>query len=102
MATPTDTFQLLHYNMVHGMLRLFRVCLHVFNIHCYLTAHETFKRGYEIIMSNLQTPPRDDLKNFLGYCEAWAVSIEGHHETEVSGVFSCPASVLSCVMRIAH
>ncbi|KAG5643504.1 hypothetical protein DXG03_000745 [Asterophora parasitica] len=64
MATPQDSYELLKYNMVH--------------------AHNTFKLGYKTILSHLESPPKNDLKNFLGYCEAWAVSIEAHHESEVS------------------
>jgi hypothetical protein len=50
--------------------------------HISFTAHQTFKRGYDIILSHLKNPPSEDLQNFLGYCEAWAVSIEGHHDSE--------------------
>jgi len=61
----------------------------------WITAHETFKRGYDIILTHLQEPPNDDLKNFLGYCEAWAVSIEGHHDSEVSLVINLSSSILT-------
>ncbi|KAF8240911.1 hypothetical protein L208DRAFT_1420317 [Tricholoma matsutake] len=67
MAAPADPFQLLHYNMVH--------------------THDTFKRGCDIILSHLQAPPKDDLKNFLGYCGAWATAIEHHHDAEEAIVF---------------
>ncbi|KAG6847786.1 hypothetical protein H0H93_006002 [Arthromyces matolae] len=67
MVAPTDTYELLHYNMVH--------------------AHNTFKLGYDTILSNLESPPQDDLKNFLGYCEAWALAIESHHTSEEEVVF---------------
>ncbi|KAG6907939.1 hypothetical protein DXG01_006797 [Tephrocybe rancida] len=67
MAAPTDTYELLKYNMVH--------------------AHDTFKLGYDTILSHLESPPHDDLKNFLGYCEAWALSIESHHTSEEEVVF---------------
>ncbi|KAG6811265.1 hypothetical protein H0H92_008258 [Tricholoma furcatifolium] len=67
MAAPTDPYELLKYNMVH--------------------AHDTYKLGYDIILSHLDSPPQDDLKNFLGYCEAWALSIESHHTSEEEVVF---------------
>ncbi|KAF9469573.1 hypothetical protein BDZ94DRAFT_1151020 [Collybia nuda] len=67
MATPTDPYALLHFNMIH--------------------AHQTYKRGYDIILSHLKNPPLYDLQNFLGYCEAWAVSIEVHHDSEEKVVF---------------
>ncbi|KAG5731283.1 hypothetical protein E4T56_gene6521 [Termitomyces sp. T112] len=50
-------------------------------------AHDTFKLGYDTIVSHLDSPPKDDLKNFLGYCEAWALSIELHHTSEEDIVF---------------
>jgi hypothetical protein len=52
----------LQYNMIH--------------------AHNTLKAGYDVILSHLDNPPKDDLKNFLGYCEAWADSIGSHHDAE--------------------
>ncbi|KAG6877353.1 hypothetical protein C0993_008314 [Termitomyces sp. T159_Od127] len=67
MVAPTDTYALLQYNMIH--------------------AHDTFKLGYDTILSHLDSPPKDDLKNFLGYCEAWASSIESHHTSEEEVVF---------------
>jgi hypothetical protein len=45
-------------------------------------AHETFKLGYDSILPRLDSPPTNDLKNFLGYCEAWADSIDDHHTAE--------------------
>ncbi|KAG6856818.1 hypothetical protein H0H87_000290 [Tephrocybe sp. NHM501043] len=50
-------------------------------------AHQTFKLGYDTILSHLDSPPEDDLKNFLGYCEAWALAIESHHQSEEEIVF---------------
>jgi len=67
MSVPTDPFELLHYNMVR--------------------AHQTYETGYDVIVKNLANPPTDDLKNFLGYCEAWAISIVHHHDTEEATVF---------------
>lgn len=37
-------------------------------------------------MPLLDDPPKGDLKNFLGYCEAWGHSILHHHDTEVCTV----------------
>jgi hypothetical protein len=48
-----------------------------------LLAHQTFKLGYDVILKQLANPPTNDLQNFLGYCEAWATSIEHHHNSEV-------------------
>jgi hypothetical protein len=39
--------------------------------------------GYDVILKQLANPPTNDLQNFLGYCEAWATSIEHHHNSEV-------------------
>ncbi|GLB43618.1 putative hemerythrin HHE cation binding domain containing protein [Lyophyllum shimeji] len=66
-TAPTDTYELLQWNMIN--------------------AHETFKLGYDTILKHLETPPKDDLSNFLGYCEAWAQSIESHHASEEEVVF---------------
>ncbi|THG99462.1 hypothetical protein EW026_g2899 [Hermanssonia centrifuga] len=62
MTTPTDTYELLQFNMIR--------------------AHDTFKLGYDNIVKIIADPPAKDLKNFLGYCEAWAVSVEDHHDSE--------------------
>ncbi|KAG5636307.1 hypothetical protein H0H81_008478 [Sphagnurus paluster] len=67
MVAPSDTYELLKYNMVH--------------------AHDTFKLGYSTILTHLEAPPKNDLKNFLGYCQAWALSIESHHNSEEEVVF---------------
>ncbi|KAI5118797.1 hypothetical protein M0805_005139 [Coniferiporia weirii] len=67
MAAQKDYYELLHYNMIH--------------------AHNTFKLGYETIISLLGNPPEQDIGNFLGYCEAWALSIVHHHDTEEATVF---------------
>ncbi|KAH0591376.1 hypothetical protein H2248_001454 [Termitomyces sp. 'cryptogamus'] len=61
------TYALLQYNMIH--------------------AHDTFKLEYDTIVSHLDSLPKDDLRNFLGYCEAWALSIELHHTSEEDIVF---------------
>ncbi|KAH7930347.1 hypothetical protein BV22DRAFT_1055309 [Leucogyrophana mollusca] len=66
-APPTDPHALLHYNMVR--------------------AHEIFKLGYSNIVSRLDDPPMNDLKNFLGYCSAWAKTLGHHHDTEEKVVF---------------
>jgi hypothetical protein len=44
--------------------------------------HHIIKSGHDTIMFNLNNPPRDDLENFLGYCEAWADVIETHHDIQ--------------------
>lgn len=49
-------------------------------------AHETFKLGFDNILALLDTPPTNDLKNFLGYCEAWAVCLEQHHASEGTSI----------------
>ncbi|KAH9849415.1 hypothetical protein C2E23DRAFT_737468 [Lenzites betulinus] len=66
-SVPTDPYELLHWNMK--------------------LAHATYEKGYENIVSLLDNPPSNDLKNFLGYCEAWVHSILHHHETEEATVF---------------
>ncbi|EKM53128.1 uncharacterized protein PHACADRAFT_259303 [Phanerochaete carnosa HHB-10118-sp] len=50
-------------------------------------AHATYEKGYETILPLLDSPPERDLKNFLGYCEAWGESIVHHHDTEEASVF---------------
>ncbi|KAF5385012.1 hypothetical protein D9615_001028 [Tricholomella constricta] len=67
MAAPQDPYELLKYNMIH--------------------AHDTFKLGYTTILSHLESPPKDDLNNFLGYCQAWALAIDSHHDSEEQVVF---------------
>jgi uncharacterized protein YfbU (UPF0304 family) len=47
-----------------------------------IQVHKVLKKGYEIIMFNLDNPPMDDLENFLGYCKAWADTIANHHDSE--------------------
>lgn len=44
--------------------------------------HDAFKLGYHNILQHLDTPPLDDLPNFIGYCTAWAQNIVDHHDTE--------------------
>ncbi|KAI0646261.1 hypothetical protein C8Q79DRAFT_1000642 [Trametes meyenii] len=79
MATvPTDPYELLHWNMV--------------------LAHRTYEEGYGVILAQLDHPPQKDLKNFLGYCEAWGHSLLHHHDTEEATVFL----VLSTKMDISH
>ncbi|EKM78145.1 hypothetical protein AGABI1DRAFT_86313 [Agaricus bisporus var. burnettii JB137-S8] len=70
MSFPTDPFEQLHYNMVR--------------------AHQTFKLGYDAILKNLennQEAIKSDLTNFLGYCQAWVISIDTHHDSEEEIVF---------------
>ncbi|KAH8119475.1 hypothetical protein DFH11DRAFT_1565247 [Phellopilus nigrolimitatus] len=67
MSLPTDPFELFRYHMIR--------------------AHDTFKLGHDIILKQLSAPPMDDIKNFMGYCKAWAVSIAGHHDSEEDCVF---------------
>ncbi|KAI0033694.1 hypothetical protein K488DRAFT_77698 [Vararia minispora EC-137] len=64
---PTDIYESIHWNMIQ--------------------AHKTFERGYDVIASHLDSPPKDDLYNFLGYCDAWASSIEQHHDAEEATMF---------------
>ncbi len=45
-------------------------------------AHDTYKLGFSNILSRLDDPPVDDLPNFLGYIQAWAASVEGHHDAD--------------------
>ncbi|KAI0826673.1 hypothetical protein BC628DRAFT_1319755 [Trametes gibbosa] len=77
-SIPTDPYELLHWNME--------------------LAHSTYEKGYENIVSLLDEPPLDDLKNFLGYCEAWAHSILHHHDTEEATVFP----ILNKRMEFSH
>jgi len=67
MGPAPNKLSLLHWNMVN--------------------AHQAFKLGYESILKNLDNPPLDDLANFIGYCEAWVLCIEDHHESEEVVVF---------------
>ncbi|KAJ3535458.1 hypothetical protein NM688_g6973 [Phlebia brevispora] len=67
MSMPEDPYELLHFNMVR--------------------AHDTFKLGYDKIIEVAANVPQNDLNNFLGYCEAWAKSLEDHHDNEESVVF---------------
>lgn len=73
-------YELLHWNMIRGM------CLLVLASHpCLITlaAHHAFKLGYDKIIDVLANVPMNDLKNFLGYCEAWALTLQDHHDCEV-------------------
>ncbi|KAF7795627.1 hypothetical protein EIP86_006792 [Pleurotus ostreatoroseus] len=64
---PTDTYELLHWNMVR--------------------AHHAFKLGFDKIVDVLSNVPTKDLKNLLGYCEAWALTLQDHHDCEEHVVF---------------
>ncbi|KZV70217.1 hypothetical protein PENSPDRAFT_632032 [Peniophora sp. CONT] len=77
-AAPTSTFELLQWNMIR--------------------AHDGFKAGLESITTRLADPPKDDMLNFLGYCEAWAVALEHHHDSEELTVFP----VLNVKMNFAQ
>ncbi|KAL1944080.1 hypothetical protein VTO73DRAFT_3898 [Trametes versicolor] len=77
-SVPTDTYELLQWNMK--------------------LAHQTYEKGYEIIIPLLDNPPKADLKNFLGYCEAWGHSILHHHDTEEATVFP----ILNKKMDFSH
>ncbi|KAI0659127.1 hypothetical protein C8Q70DRAFT_152040 [Cubamyces menziesii] len=77
-TVPTDPFEYIHWNMK--------------------LAHKTFEEGYNVIVSKLDDPPTNDLKNFLGYCEAWAHAISHHHDTEEATLF--PA--LNTKMDFSH
>ncbi|KZW03313.1 hypothetical protein EXIGLDRAFT_246110 [Exidia glandulosa HHB12029] len=49
--------------------------------------HDAFKLGYHNILQHLDTPPLDDLPNFIGYSTAWAQNIVDHHDTEEALLF---------------
>ncbi|KAI0330633.1 hypothetical protein GY45DRAFT_725809 [Cubamyces sp. BRFM 1775] len=77
-AVPTDPYDYIQWNMK--------------------LAHRTFEEGYNVIVSKLDDPPMDDLRNFLGYCEAWTQSVIDHHDTEEATLF--PA--LNAKMDFSH
>jgi len=52
-----------------------------------MRAHDVYKAGYDSIVQHLADPPLSDLYNFLGYCSAWAMSIEVHHDSEEATLF---------------
>ena len=63
------------------------VCLHIgytFVELLFTPAHHAFKLGFDKIVDVLSNVPAKDLKNFLGYCEAWALTLQDHHDCEVS------------------
>jgi hypothetical protein len=62
--------------------------------------HTLLKLGYQNIMKHLDNPPHDDLDNFLGYCEAWAATIDNHHDSE--GVHSQPIMLEYQLKRIVE
>jgi len=47
-----------------------------------------YKGGFDNILKLLENPPMDDLLNFAGYCEAWAISLQTHHDSEVRKPFT--------------
>lgn len=65
-------------------------------------AHLTYELGYKSIVPKLDDPPMDDLKNFLGYCEAWGHSIVHHHDTEVQSAFCVLTTQLTFSSLIAQ
>jgi len=69
MANPAtiDAYNRLQFNMIH--------------------VHSGFKLGFDRILTLLDNPPTQDLRNFLGYCEAWAVCLGAHHGSEEEIVF---------------
>ncbi|KAI0071411.1 hypothetical protein K474DRAFT_1669051 [Panus rudis PR-1116 ss-1] len=67
LTPPEDIYASLEWNMSH--------------------AHDVFKVGYDNILRLLENPPVDDMYNFLGYCLAWAVALEHHHDVEEAVVF---------------
>lgn len=80
-----DIFGRLQYNMIRGK-PLVNVRASASDLS---KAHSTYKIGYDNIVSLLDRLPTDDIANFLGYCEAWAKAIEGHHDSEVSQCMTC-------------
>ncbi|KAJ7676382.1 hypothetical protein B0H17DRAFT_1334491 [Mycena rosella] len=62
MAFPTDLYERLQASMGH--------------------AHDTYRFAYQTIFPHLDSPPVEDLDNFLGYVRAWASSIGGFHDAE--------------------
>ncbi|KAF8574056.1 hypothetical protein K439DRAFT_1420908 [Ramaria rubella] len=52
-----------------------------------LLAHKSYQKGFESVLSHLDDPPLDDLKNFLGYCEACLLAISYHHHVEETVFF---------------
>ena len=79
--TPEGTYDILQWNMIHGKdaSAPLQPLLTILDT---IIAHDTFKSGFDIILRNLDNPPTNDLQNFLGYCLAWARSVEGHHDIE--------------------
>ncbi|KAK9234253.1 hypothetical protein V1525DRAFT_72747 [Lipomyces kononenkoae] len=49
--------------------------------------HNIIESGFLNILDLLRTPPTDDLSNFLGYCDAWATMLIGHHDAEENSLF---------------
>ena len=93
MTAPTDAYALLQYHMIRGKLVRLKVVSSRMLIWLMTLAHYTFTKGFEIMLQNLASPPTSDMKNFLGYCEAWGHSLLHHHDTEVCLVTPRRASV---------
>jgi len=49
--------------------------------------HAALKAGCQSIIDHLETPPLHDLRNFFGYCEAWAMTVQHHLEVEDNIIF---------------
>ncbi|KAK9246523.1 hypothetical protein V1506DRAFT_166353 [Lipomyces tetrasporus] len=50
-------------------------------------AHFAFETAFYNTLKILENPPRDDLRNFLGYCEAWCTTLVHHHDVEEAVMF---------------
>lgn len=100
-SVPTDPYELLHWNMILGVwfFRRHDAGGQILTDGVSIVAHQTYEKGYENIVRLLCNPPKDDLKNFLGYCEAWGYSVVHHHDIEVC--ISAAAQAASCI-RFAH
>lgn len=90
MVAPTDPYAVLRYNMIKGeSFSAFEreYLILTFTVHTWGVAHNVLKLGFDNILEHLENPPSDDLKNFLGYCQAWADSLHGHHDAEGKPIF---------------
>ncbi|KAK9431769.1 hypothetical protein V1505DRAFT_367825 [Lipomyces doorenjongii] len=61
-SAPSDPYKLFQF----GMTRV----------------HHVFETAFYRILKLLDDPPRQDLSNFLGYCEVWCVGLIDHHDAE--------------------
>jgi len=53
----------------------------------FMYLHAALKAGCQSIVDHLEKPPLDDLRNFLGYCEAWTMTVGHHLEVEENIIF---------------